>query len=174
MGAGILPITIHKGKILFLFSREFIGENCKKGRKFTDNGKWSDFGGGSHTGETIKDTAIREGWEESGGFLGNIQSIRDLVENKCVAKIEYGGYSTYVVFIKYDKTLPMRFSEDFLDVFKKSPEKLCKNGLYEKDLLDWLEYNEIASNYGAFRPFYKNIIDRILVEFKNFNYMRLV
>ena len=37
MGGGILPVAIYKGKIYFLFSREYI--NGKP-----DGGLWSDFG----------------------------------------------------------------------------------------------------------------------------------
>ena len=65
MGAGILPITINpdNNNIYFLLSREQINSD-------TDPGLWSDFGGTREKGETKLDTAIREGWEESNGFLG--------------------------------------------------------------------------------------------------------
>jgi len=46
MGGGILPVSIHKGKLYFLFSREYI--NSKK-----DGGLWSDFGGSKEKNETF-------------------------------------------------------------------------------------------------------------------------
>ena len=69
MGGGILPVAYHNGKVKFLFSREAM---------YTDDdpGKWSDFGGGKEGRETPYQTAVREGWEESAGFLGTKQDIR--------------------------------------------------------------------------------------------------
>ena len=74
MGAGILPITFYKGKIYFLFGREALGI-------WKNSGLWSDFGGAKDGKETYKETAIREGWEESDGVLGNKSIIGDLIEN---------------------------------------------------------------------------------------------
>jgi hypothetical protein len=80
MGGGILPMALYKGKRYFLFSRETLdGED--------DPGKWSDFGGSKKKHETPFATAIREGWEESSGFLGNKTSIRNLVKNHKVVHI---------------------------------------------------------------------------------------
>ncbi len=42
MGAGILPFTIYKGKLLFLFGRE---NKDKYDRDMSKKGLWSDFGG---------------------------------------------------------------------------------------------------------------------------------
>ena len=69
MGAGILPVTVHRGKVYFLFSREYIGSK-------DDGGLWSDFGGSKEKNESFFDTAVREGYEESGGFLGNKSDIK--------------------------------------------------------------------------------------------------
>ncbi len=63
MGAGVLPIAIHKKKIYLLFSREEINSN-------DDAGLWSDFGGSKDRKETYKQTAIRECHEEANGILG--------------------------------------------------------------------------------------------------------
>ena len=58
MGAGIIPVAIHNGKVYLLFGKE------------VQDGKWSDFGGGREHNETPFKTAIREGCEELSGFLG--------------------------------------------------------------------------------------------------------
>ena len=63
MGAGVLPIAIHDGKIYFLFSRE--EKNAR------DGGLWSDFGGRKDNNETYRETAIRECYEEANGILGS-------------------------------------------------------------------------------------------------------
>ena len=64
MGGGILPVAFYKGKIYFLFSREYSKSKNKKGL-------WSDFGGSREKGETYEETAIREGHEESNYILGS-------------------------------------------------------------------------------------------------------
>ena len=74
MGAGVLPISFHKGKIYFLFSREWI--NSKE-----DGGLWSDFGGSKDNNESFKETAIRECKEESNKILGSTKRIKYLVDN---------------------------------------------------------------------------------------------
>ena len=69
MGAGILPIAIHLGKIYLLFSREYINANVNPGL-------WCDFGGAKDNNESYKQTAIREGWEESSGILGSKTTVK--------------------------------------------------------------------------------------------------
>ena len=71
MGAGVLPIAFHKGRIFFLFSREYI--NSKE-----DAGLWSDFGGSKDNNENYKETAIRECFEESDNILGTKKKYRKI------------------------------------------------------------------------------------------------
>ena len=156
MGGGILPVAIVKGKLYFLFSREW---NKSK----DDPGKWSDFGGSREKNETYKQTAIREGYEESSGFLGSKKNIKSLVENKLITSITFNGYRTYIVLIKYDKTMPGRFRKKFTDTLKSKPELVKQhNGLYEKDMLKWYSYDDIKKNFTKFRPWYRNIVKQIL------------
>ena len=61
MGAGILPTSIHRGKLYFLFGKE---------NKYADTPGFSDIGGGQDGNETFLQCAIREGTEELTGFLG--------------------------------------------------------------------------------------------------------
>ena len=69
MGAGILPVSIHKNKLHFLFGQEENGN------------KWSDFGGRSESNETDLQTAIREGYEELNGYYGTMKEFKQLVKN---------------------------------------------------------------------------------------------
>ena len=108
MGGGILPIAINKGKIYFLFSREWI-------KSRDDGDKWSDFGGSK------EGTAIRERFEESTGFLGSIEDVIDLVDNNNIAKITINGYRTYIVLIQYDSKLPKKFRDKFNKIYKTKP-----------------------------------------------------
>ena len=50
MGASVLPVTVHNGKVLLLFGKE---------RNIDSNPGWSDFGGGTDKGETFMETAAR-------------------------------------------------------------------------------------------------------------------
>ena len=116
MGGGILPVTIHENNVYFLFSREYI--NARK-----DGGKWSDFGGSKEKNESYYDTAVREGFEESSGFIGFKQDIKNLIKNKFIKTITLpDGWRTYIVFIPYDKDLPRRFREDFLKMESATAE----------------------------------------------------
>ena len=68
MGSGILPVAFYNGSFYFLFSREYQPKNKNK----ID---WRDFGGTKENNESKKQIAIREGWEESDGFLGTQRDI---------------------------------------------------------------------------------------------------
>ena len=64
MGAGILPLAVFRSSIYLLLGQE------------RHNNLWSDFGGSSLEGETIYQTAIREGEEETG--INNLSIIKPL------------------------------------------------------------------------------------------------
>jgi len=154
MGAGVLPIAIHNGDIYFLISREYL--HAKK-----DGGLWCDFGGGKDNNETFNATAIRECYEESNGILGTKTTITELIRN-ALDNITLGGYRTYIVMIEYDKSLPNTFRKDFLSIKKNNPELICKNGLYEKDMIKWISRDNLKKNMHLFRPWYKKFIKHIL------------
>ena len=84
MGAGILPSTIHNGKLYFLFGKEGKYEDSAPG--------FSDFGGGTDNNESFIETAIREAGEEFTGFLGNDMDIRR-ISNKIARKATKKSYA---------------------------------------------------------------------------------
>ena len=59
-GAGLLPFTLHEGRLLFLFHKTFSGRRA---------GLLVDFGGGSQADETACETAAREFVEETEGLF---------------------------------------------------------------------------------------------------------
>ena len=89
--AGILPIAYHNDNIYFLLGRETVDVEHRS------KGKWSDFGGGFEKGESVKETAIREGFEETGGLFGNMKDIEFLIDNSLIKKFK--------VNIRYKKCL---------------------------------------------------------------------
>jgi 8-oxo-dGTP pyrophosphatase MutT (NUDIX family) len=157
MGAGILPVSYHNGSFYFLFSRE-----CRKQ-------DWRDFGGATEKNETIKQTAIREAFEESDGILGTRDDVKKLLEKETFYKVKTKTYFVYVVNIPYDKTLPRKFKKRFDKIAKSNPEKIATNGLYEKDKLMWIRLENIPKHMDKFKPWYKKIVNKILVAFNNFN-----
>ena len=162
MGAGILPFTIHKGKVLFLFGREnkdkHTGDIAKKGM-------WSDFGGRREEDETYKQTAIREGFEETSGFLGDENNITKLVNEKCVKEIEHHKYKTFVIYVPYNDTIVKDFRKNFLFVKKNKPELYNQSGLYEKDMIKWVSYDKLYNFKHEARVFYRGIISKLIRAF---------
>lgn len=148
-GAGVLPVAVYKGKIYLLLSREGYGRN---------KGFYSDFGGTADSSETIKETAIRESYEESNGFLGTKSEIDKLIQNKLITKLTSLTYTTYVVEVTYDKNLPKTFKNNLKYAQKAFGNIMCKNGFYEKDKLKWVELTNIKKFLKELRPFYKKIL----------------
>lgn len=156
MGGGILPVTVYRNKVYFLFSREYIGSK-------DDGGMWSDFGGSKEKNESYFDTAVREGYEESDGFLGSKSDIKKLIKNNFVKTVTLPqGYRTYIVYIPYDKTLPKRFREKFLHIKKTKPNKIATKGLYEKDMLRWVRFDKLKEFTKEVRPWYRSVVKLII------------
>jgi len=159
MGGSILPVTLHNGKIYFLFGKE---------RDIDENPGWSDFGGGTNKGETFIQTAIREGGEELTGFLGSDSDIRQMLNkygtyNIDYKSVRYGLYRCHIFPIEYDHLLPhyynnnQRFLQKHLD-----PKIIINTKIFEKTQIKWFSFNDIKTHHNEFRSFYKNIIYLIL------------
>ena len=108
MGGGILPFTIYKDKYLFLMGREY-----RTNPKNKDNGLWSDFGGASDKNETYKDTAIREGFEETEGFIGDKKHIEKMINDNTITEITINKYKTFIYYIDYDADMISKFRNNF-------------------------------------------------------------
>ncbi len=153
MAAGILPIAENNGHSYLLFSREFLK---RKGKE-----DWRDFGGHRENNETKEQTAIREGWEETSGFLGKEKDIKNLIQNNLIKKIVSKNYTIFIVEINYDKELPKKFREHFKKMYKKDKTKICKDGFYEKDKLKWIRVDKLPEHYPIFLPWYRKIVKQI-------------
>lgn len=159
MGGSILPVTIHKGKMYFLFGKE---------RDIDENPGWSDFGGGTDKGETFMQTAVREAGEELTGFLGSSKTIKDMLVRHGTYNIDYKseGHSTYRCHIfpmDYDPMLPYYYNNNQQFLQKKLNPKIIKDTkIFEKTQIKWFSVDEMRKNRGKFRSFYRNIVDLIL------------
>ena len=162
--AGILPIAFHNGKIYFLYGRE------TKDYKSKDSGKWSDFGGAREKNESLKTTAIREGFEETMGIFGDEKSIRNLVNNKLVVKLTINNYTTYIVEVSYDKNIPKKYNKMYKHIKKEKYYLIQEhNGLWEKDKMTWVELKNLKQFRNYARPWYKYVMSATMNYFKNFN-----
>jgi hypothetical protein len=161
MGASILPVTIYKGKLYFLFGKE---------RQNDENPGWSDFGGGTDNNESYIQTAIREGGEELTGFLGNDADVKHLLTRYGTFDIDYKstGYSIYRVHIfpmEYDDKLPYYYNNNQRFLQKRLNPKIIRDTkIFEKTQIKWICVDDIPKMKKEFRTFYQNIVDLILVK----------
>ena len=160
MGASILPITVHNGKILLLFGKE---------RDIDENPGWSDFGGGTDKGESFLQTAVREGGEEMTGFLGSSDDIKRLLKRFGTFNLDfksdngYGTYRCHIFPMEYDDYLPHYYNNNQRFLQKRLPASIIRDTkIFEKTQIKWFDINELAKRRGEFRSFYRNIIDLIL------------
>jgi 8-oxo-dGTP pyrophosphatase MutT (NUDIX family) len=158
-GSAILPVSIHKGKIFFLFGKETELEQSAKG--------FSDFGGGMENGETIYDTAMREGAEELTGFLGNSIDLRKYIhKNGGVYHLNHNDkYHTHIFVIDYDEKLPELYNNNHRFLWEKLDQHYLKQTkLFEKIEIKWFSVTEMKKKIKDFRPFYQDIVKHILEE----------
>ena len=157
MGAGILPVCLYRHNLWFLFGKE------------RSTGLWSDFGGASELGETDIETAIREGGEETNGFLDTDKNLYEKVMKYFISSIYYDKYTSYLFRISYDKNLPTYFKNNNLFMEKHLSKQVQnkRNGLFEKSEIRWFSYNDIQKEKHFFRPWYRSIINAIIQDYNN-------
>jgi 8-oxo-dGTP pyrophosphatase MutT (NUDIX family) len=157
--AGILPVAYHNNNIYFLLGRETVDVEHRS------KGQWSDFGGGFENGESAKETAIREGFEETGGLFGDTKDIEYLIDNSLIKKFKVNKYTTYVIQVPYTKDLPKTHREMYLDVLKNKKHLITEhNGLYEKDIIKWVKLENL-NKVKKIRPWYKYMIKTVYNHF---------
>jgi hypothetical protein len=162
MGAGILPTTIHNGKLYFLFGKEGKYEDSADG--------FSDFGGGTDSCESFLETAIREAGEEFTGFLGNDTDIRKMLRRHGTYNIDYktDGYETYRMHIfpfEYNHWLPHYYNNNQQFLQKRLSPKIFKTTkIFEKAEIRWVPITDLKRMRPQFRCYFKNIVDMMLTQ----------
>ena len=159
MGGGILPVSKHKNTIYFLF-----------GLESEDDKLWSDFGGSTIGREMPFQTAIREGYEELNGLLGNVNDLKRRVSNNLVIELcddDFNPkYTTFLFTLPYDNLLPVYFNNQHAFIKENLPHIVNKKGFFEKSKIQWMTFSDIKKNRHKFRVFYRNVIDNILLNEK--------
>ena len=156
VAASILPVSIHKGKIYFLFGKENEMEDSAKG--------FSDFGGKVENGESIMGTALREGAEELCGFLGEPKDIKKLIKkNGGIYKLSHNGYHVHIFFMEFDENLPKYLTNNHRFLWRRMDRHLLNDSKYfEKQELKWFSVDELRTMKPEFRSFYREIVDLLL------------
>jgi 8-oxo-dGTP pyrophosphatase MutT (NUDIX family) len=160
MGAGILPTTIHNGKLYFLFGKESKYEDSAPG--------FSDFGGGTDNSESFLETAVREAGEEFTGFLGNDSDIRKMLRKHGTYNIDHktDGHKTYRMHIfpfEYNEWLPHYYNNNQRFLQKRLPPKVFKTTkIFEKAEIRWIPIDDLEKMRPQFRCYFQNIIDMML------------
>jgi transcription termination factor NusB len=156
MGAGILPTTIHNNKLYFLFGKE---------NKYADTPGWCDFGGGTEKGESFMKTTLREGIEETTGFLGSEQDLSKMLKKHGTYNIEFndGKYRMHIFPYEYDEKLPFYYNNNQRFLQKRlDPELIKKSKIFEKAEIKWVCVDDLPKMRKEFRFYFKVVVDDIL------------
>jgi len=162
MGAGILPTTIHNGKLLFLFGKENKYEDSAPG--------FSDFGGGTDNNESFFETAIREAGEELTGFLGNDTDIRKLLKKHGTYNIDYKTkasshkpYRMHIFPYEYNPWLTHYYNNNQQFLQKNLPPDVIKTTkIFEKEEIRWISVDDLKKMRSQFRSYFQDIVDIML------------
>jgi len=157
MGGGILPTTIYKNKLYFLFGKE---------NKYADTPGFSDFGGGTEKNESYLQTAIREGGEELTGFLGSDEELSKMLKKRGTYNINNdGNYRMHIFFMKYDEALPHYYNNNQRFIQKRlDPEIIKKTKIFEKAEIRWFCIDELLPRKKEFRSYFQRIVEKIVAQ----------
>lgn len=157
VAASLLPITIYKNKLYFLFGKENPNESSAPG--------WSDFGGRIEPNETPYAAALREGAEELSGFLGSPQQLKSLIKrNGGTMKLFLNNYHIFLFYIDYDENLIQYYNASHYYLWKTLKHEE-KNPYFDKIEIQWFCIDELEKQKNKFRNFYQEIIN-ILIQNK--------
>jgi len=165
MGAGILPTTIYKNKLYFLFGKENKYEDTAPG--------FGDFGGGTDNNESYLETAIREGCEELTGFLGSEEDLKNLLNKYGTYNIDVKTssgsiYRIHLFPLEYDDKLPFYYNNNQQFLQKRLYPNVIKNSkIFEKEEIRWICVDDLLKMKSKFRFFYGKTLERIYKERNN-------
>jgi hypothetical protein len=157
VGSSILPAALHNRKLYFLFGKENPLEDSAKG--------FSDFGGGNEPGESLYETAVREGAEELTGFLGDGKQLQSLMHKRGkLFKINNNNkYHVHIFLMDYDEKLPTYYNNNHRFLWRQMNKNVLNDSkLFEKIEIEWFTTKMMRERRDEFRPFYREIVDEIV------------
>jgi hypothetical protein len=161
MGAGILPTTIYKGKLYFLFGKE---------NKYADTPGFSDIGGGQDGKENFMEAAIREGTEELTGFLGSEKDLAKMLKKNGTYNIDFNEnkYRMHIFPMNYDPMLPFYYNNNarFLER-KLDPKIIQESKIFEKSEIKWFCIDDLHKMRKQFRSYFQPTLATLKEQEKN-------
>lgn len=158
--ASLLPVTIHNGKLYFLFGKENPLENSSKG--------FSDFGGGKED-KTFYDTALREAAEEFTGFFGPPEKMRKMIKKNGGTYIHRHKadtpeeYRVHIFYIDYDPFMIDLFNDNHQYLWDRMDKQMLnKSRLFEKIEIRWFCETELLKKKRVYRHFYYDIVKELV------------
>lgn len=140
--------------------------------------KWdkgfSGFGGSPDKNETPEETAAREAYEESMGFLGDKKEIEKLIESgELIKETTNNGKLVYQYFVKipYNHHLCKNYKNvyNYVKEGYRSNNIEIPDGYLEKKNLKWIDVENIENLEIKWRPCFKNVPEIISEYFKEKN-----
>jgi hypothetical protein len=159
MPAGsILPVSIHDGKLHFLFGKE---------NSLDETQGWSDFGGGMNCDESPLQCAMREGCEEMTGFLGNEMDLKQRIKKSGgIYPISIGDYHIHIFIMEHDDKFIEYYNNNHKYLWNRMDRLyLKKTALFEKIEIKWMTPSMALYKCDEFRPFYKNVLNIIFSKY---------
>lgn len=156
MGAGVLPVALHKNKLYCLFGKE---------NKFEDSAPgFSDFGGGEDYDETFLETAVREAREETTGFLGSEKDIRKILMKAGQYHIDLTEkYRMFILPINYDPMLEVYYNNNQKFIQSRLNDNIIKKSkIFEKSEIRWVCIDDVLKMRSQFRFFFRDVIDVLI------------
>lgn len=153
MAAGILPMAQDaRGEWRFLLGRE------------AADGLWAPFGGLRERGESLLQTALREGYEETMGLLGSREELARLP--RLVVPFAAGRLAgpaaaqtmTVLLLVPWSEQLPLYFERfyRYAAAAQAARRPHGRDGFWEKDQVRWFSLEQVRrlANTRQLRPFF--------------------
>ena len=166
MGGGFLPTAIHNGQLCFLFGKE---------NKYATTPGYADFGGGTDNNESFMQTALREFTEETTGFFGSSNMLKEYSTKNPPYYIDYipptkryGTYRTFILPMEYNEEIVFHYNNNQKFLQKHLPAAVYKKEkFFEKAEMRWFSLDELKKKKSLFRPYYRDIIDLLVLHSAN-------
>jgi len=154
LGAGILPISRVNRQLFFLLGKD------------VNTNKWCDFGGKSEIGETSLKTAIREGYEETSGFLGTQREMESNIKNHALPRFKTNNkrHTVYLYNTTFNEYFPDSYNNNYKFIKKNFNNLLNKDGYFEVSHIKWFSLDEIKTNTDI-RPYFKDVVPYLEINY---------
>lgn len=126
------------------------------------NGKYCGFGGGLEKGETPRQAASREAYEESMGVLGSPREINQELEY--LGKNPHTNHSYFALRIPFENDLDNRFQNVHQLLLTATKRKHIQPQFLEKTCTAWFEWNGMRRDIWSGLAAQCDLLDSVFLE----------